>query len=315
MRKMSRKKASDIDLVIVGSIGLDTIATPAAKRARVLGGSVTHACAAASFFARTGMVGVVGTDFPAPYRRFYQKCGLDVEGLQCVKGRTFRWSGIYEEDMNNRRTLSTELNVLAGFQPELPSRYRTAPYLFLANMQPELQIRVLDQMEKTRFTAADTMDLWIETARPRVLDVLERVDMVTLNDSEARLLTRETNLIRAAREIQKMGPAHVVIKKGEHGAMLVSPAGMFLLPAFPVSQVVDPTGAGDTFTGGLLGALARLGREDDEAIRLALMHGAVMASFCVESFGPDGVAGLTEKKIRLRLDAFQTMLVANGGFS
>jgi sugar/nucleoside kinase (ribokinase family) len=296
--------------VIVGSIGLDTIATPAAKRARVLGGSVTHACAAASFFARTGMVGVVGTDFPAPFLQFYQKCGLDVEGLQRVKGRTFRWSGVYEEDMNNRRTLSTDLNVLAGFQPELPLRYRAAPYLFLANMQPDLQIRVLDQMVKPRFTAADTMDLWIGTARNRVLDVLKRVDMVTLNDSEARLLTGEPNLFRAAQAIQRMGPAYTVIKKGEHGAMLFSPGGLFLLPAYPVERVVDPTGAGDTFTGGLLGALARLGREDESSIRQALMHGAVMASFCVESFGPDGVAGLSEKKIRSRLESFRTMLSA-----
>jgi sugar/nucleoside kinase (ribokinase family) len=309
---MSRKKNQDVQLVIVGSIGLDTIDTPAAKRARVLGGSVTHACAAASFFTRTGMVGVVGTDFPAPFLAFYRECGLDVEGLQRIKGKTFRWSGVYEEDMNNRRTLSTELNVLAGFQPELPPRYRKAPYLFLANMQPDLQIRVLDQMEAPRFTAADTMDLWIKIARPRVLDVLARVDMVTLNDSEARLLTGESNLIRAARAIRAMGPAYVVIKKGEHGAMLFSPGGLFLMPAFPVERVIDPTGAGDTFTGGLLGALARIGREDEEAIRQAIMHGAVMASFCVESFGPDGVADLTEKKIRSRLNAFQGMLSVKG---
>jgi sugar/nucleoside kinase (ribokinase family) len=309
---MRIKKDAAVQLVIVGSIGLDTIATPAAKRARVLGGSVTHAGAAASFFTRTGMVGVVGTDFPAPFLRFYQQCGLDVEGLQRIKGRTFRWSGVYEDDMNNRRTLSTELNVLAGFQPELPPRYRAAPYLFLANMQPDLQIRVLDQMAKPRFVAADTMDLWISIARPRVLDVLKRVDMVTVNDSEARQLTGESNLIRAAQVIRRMGPSHVVIKKGEHGAMLFSPAGLFLLPAFPVERVIDPTGAGDTFTGGLLGALARIGREDEGSIREALLHGAVMASFCVESFGPDGVAGLTEKKIRSRLSAFQDMLLVKG---
>lgn len=307
-----RTNGKSVKLVIVGSIGLDTIATPSAKRARVLGGSVTHACAAASFFTKTGMVGVVGTDFPAPFLQFYQRIGLDVAGLQKIKGRTFRWSGIYESDMNNRRTLNTELNVLAQFAPLLPDSYRAAPFLFLANMQPGLQLQVLDQMKAPLFTAADTMDLWIETARPEVLAVLKRVDMVTLNDSEVRLLTGEANLIRAAGKIRRMGPSYVVVKKGEHGAMLFSDAGVFLLPAFPVENVVDPTGAGDTFTGGLLGALAKIGKIDDDAIRQALMNGAVMASFCVESFGPDGVAGLTEKHIQKRMNAYQNMLAARG---
>lgn len=307
-----KKSSAPVQLVIVGSIGLDTIATPRSKRARVLGGSVTHACAAASFFARTGMVGVVGTDFPPPFLKLYRQIGLDVEGLQRVKGRTFRWSGIYEEDMNNRRTLKTELNVLADFAPQLPESYRKAPFLFLANMQPGLQLTVLDQMRSSPFTAADTMDLWIRECRPEVLNVLKRVDMVTLNDSEARQLTGESNLIRAAAGIRKMGTPYVVIKKGEHGAMLFSRDGMFLLPAFPVENVVDPTGAGDTFTGGLLGALAAGGRNDDVSIRRALMHGAVMASFCVESFGPDGVAGLTPAVIRKRLQIFQKMLATWG---
>jgi sugar/nucleoside kinase (ribokinase family) len=306
------KNGKTVNLVIVGSIGLDTIATPSAKRARVLGGSVTHACAAASFFTKTGMVGVVGTDFPLPFLQLYQKIGLDVEGLQRIKGRTFRWSGVYESDMNNRRTLNTELNVLGQFAPLLPESYRAAPFLFLANMQPSLQLRVLDQMKAPLFTAADTMDLWIDTARAEVLEVLKRVDMVTLNDSEARLLTGEFNLIRAAGLIRRMGPSYVVIKKGEHGAMLFSRDGVFLLPAFPVENVVDPTGAGDTFTGGLLGALAKIGKIDDAAIRQALMHGAVMASFCVESFGPDGVAGLTERHIQKRMNAYQNMLAARG---
>ncbi|MFO7536172.1 MAG: PfkB family carbohydrate kinase [Kiritimatiellia bacterium] len=307
-----KKSTAAVQLVIVGSIGLDTIATPKSKRARVLGGSVTHACAAASFFAKTGMVGVVGTDFPSPFLELYRQIGLDVEGLQRVKGRTFRWSGIYEEDMNNRRTLKTELNVLADFAPLLPEGYRKAPFLFLANMQPGLQLRVLDQMQVSPFTAADTMDLWIRECRAEVLDVLKRVNMVTLNDSEARQLTGESNLIRAAAGIRKMGPPYVVIKKGEHGAMLFSRDGMFLLPAFPVENVVDPTGAGDTFTGGLLGALAGGGQNDDASIRRALMHGAVMASFCVESFGPDGVAGLTSAAIGKRLLSFQKMLATRG---
>jgi sugar/nucleoside kinase (ribokinase family) len=309
------KKTAPVKLVIVGSIGLDTIATPEARRARVLGGSVTHACAAASFFVKTGMVGVVGADFPPPFLRLYRRLGLDLQGLQRRPGRTFRWSGVYETDMNNRRTLKTDLNVLEHFDPVLPEAYRSAPYLFLANMQPGLQRRVLDQMKAPRFTAVDTMDLWIHTARPEVAAVFKRVDMVTLNDSEARLLTGETNLIRAADRIRDMGPAHVVIKKGEHGAMLFSRSGMFLLPAYPVSHVVDPTGAGDTFTGGLLGALARSGKADETSIRVALQHGAVMASYCVESFGPDGVAALTQGAIRKRLSAYQAMLSTTGARS
>jgi cytidine kinase len=309
---MNKQNTSPVELVIVGSIGLDTIATPETRRARVLGGSVTHACAAASFFTKTGMVGVVGVDFPAPFLRLYQSLGLNIEGLQRIPGRTFRWSGVYEADMNNRRTLKTDLNVLAKFNPVLPESYRAAPFLFLANMQPGLQLQVLDQMKAPRFTAADTMDLWIHTARSEVAEVLKRVDMVTLNDSEARLLTGESNLIRAAGHILKMGPTHAVIKKGEHGAMLFSRAGLFLLPAYPVSHVVDPTGAGDTFTGGLLGALALNRKTDESAIRQALLHGAVMASFCVESFGPDGVAALTPVTIRKRLSAYRAMLTTQG---
>ncbi len=309
---MKSKKAAPVQLVIVGSIGLDTIATPQTRRARVLGGSVTHACAAASSFVKTGMVGVVGADFPAPALDLYRRLGLDLEGLQRKPGKTFRWSGVYEADMNTRRTLKTELNVLAQFEPLLPASYRIAPYLFLANMQPGLQMRVLEQMEAPRFTVVDTMDLWIHTARPEVAAVLKRVDMVTLNDSEARLLTGESNLIRAADRIRKMGPAHVVIKKGEHGAMLFSQAGMFLLPAYPVSDLVDPTGAGDTFTGGLMGALAQSGKTDEPSIRQALLQGSVMASFCVESFGPEGVAALTPGAIRKRLSAFRDMLSTRG---
>ncbi len=311
--KKQNKKVSPVELVIVGSIGLDTIATPETRRAGVLGGSVTHACAASSFFVKTGMVGVVGTDFPAPFLSLYKRIGLNTQGLQRLKGRTFRWSGVYEADMNNRRTLKTELNVLAQFDPVLPEPYRSAPCLFLANMQPGLQLRVLDQMKAPRYTVVDTMDLWINTARSEVEAVLKRIDMVTLNDSEARLLTGQSNLFRAAAHIRKMGPSHVVIKKGEHGAMLFSPAGTFLLPAYPVSQVVDPTGAGDTFTGGLMGALAKCGKINEAAIRQALLVGSVMASFCVESFGPDGVATLTPEAIRKRLRAFQAMLSTKGG--
>lgn len=305
---MKRNPHAPIKLVIVGSVGLDTIATPKSRRARVLGGSVTHACAAASFFVKTGMVGVVGADFPAAHLKLYRRLGVDVRGLRKSKGRTFRWSGVYETDMNNRRTLKTELNVLAQFEPVLPGNYRAAPFLFLANMQPALQMRVLDQMKAPRFVAVDTMDLWIRTARPEVEAVLRRADLVMLNDSEARQLTGETNLVRAGKRAREMGARYVAIKKGEHGAMLFSREGVYLLPAFPVENVVDPTGAGDTFAGGFLGALAKGGRTDTRAIRRALALGAVMASFCVEAFGPDRVASLTAAMIGKRRRSFVRMM-------
>ncbi len=307
------RPTQSVRLVVVGSIGLDTIATPHSRRGRVLGGSVTHACAAASFFSKTGMVGVVGADFPAPFLNLYRRLGIDTRGLQRIAGKTFRWSGIYEADMNNRRTLKTELNALAQFDPVLPAAYRRAPFLFLANMQPALQMRVLDQMRAPRFVAADTMDLWIRTARTELESVLKRVDLVTLNDSEARELTGSHNLIRAARQVMAMGPRYVALKKGEHGAMLFSRTGISLLPAFPVEQVVDPTGAGDTFAGGFMGALARAGKTDVASIRQALVFGSVMASFCVGAFGPDAVAALKQAGIRSRVKCFRKMLAIEEG--
>ena len=313
MKKTITRSSPSVRLVVVGSIGLDAIATPQARRRNVLGGSVTHACAAASFFCKTGMVGVVGADFPASFRNLYRRLGIDTRGLERIAGKTFRWSGVYEADMNNRRTLKTELNALARFDPVLPEPYRRAPYLFLANMQPALQLRVLDQMRAPRFVAADTMDLWIRTARSDLDAVLKRVDLVTLNDSEARELTGSHNVIRAAKQVMAMGPRYVALKKGEHGAILLSRAGISLLPAFPVEQVVDPTGAGDTFAGGFMGALARSGRADADALRQAMVVGSVMASFCVESFGPDAVADLTPAGIRSRVTRFRKMLALEGG--
>lgn len=239
-----------VDIVVVGSVALDTIETPVAKRENLLGGSVSYACGAASFFARPGMVGVAGSDFPAEHIQCYRDLGIDIRGLQQEEGKTFRWSGVYEEDMNNRRTLSTELNVFAGFKPSLPAEYRTSPYLFLANIAPELQLHVLGEVQNARFVVADTMDLWINTARPALEEVMKRVDMIAVNDSEARLLTGEKNTISAARAILKMGPKYVALKKGEHGALLFHAGGVLIIPAYPVEDVRDPTGAGDAFAGG-----------------------------------------------------------------
>ncbi|MBT3191953.1 MAG: sugar kinase, partial [Verrucomicrobia bacterium] len=247
---------SNIDLVIVGSIGLDTIETKFDKRENLLGGSVSYACAASSFFARTGMVGVVGADFPDAYMDCYRRFNIDLEGLMTDQaGKTFAWSGVYEEDMINRRTLSTDLNVLADFAPELPEAYRDAPFILLGNISPALQLHVLSQARSPKFVIADTMDLWINIAKEPLLDLIGKVNLLMLNDEEARLLTKEHNLKTCAKKILDMGPDYVVIKKGEHGAMLVTREGMFLVPAYPVDSVIDPTGAGDSFAGGFMGYL------------------------------------------------------------
>ncbi len=293
------------DLVVVGSIGLDTIATPAETRRGVLGGSVSYACAAASRLARPGMVGVVGTDFPARHRALFGRLGIDLRGLQQVPGKTFRWSGRYERDMNRRRTLATALNVFADFSPQLPAAYRAARFLFLANIAPSLQLHVLDQMTAPRLVAADTMDLWIRTARPALLRVIRRVDLLLLNDGEARDLTGASHLLDAARKVLALGPRAVIVKKGEHGSLLVSRRDVALVPAFPVEVVRDPTGAGDAFAGGLMGALARARAITPAALRRAMVGGTVAASFAVEAFGLDrlaaaGPAAFAERRRRFR---------------
>lgn len=298
-------------LVVVGSVGLDTIETPMTRREGILGGSVSYACAAASFFAPTGMVGVVGTDFPEAYLELYRDFGIDLQGLQRVEGKTFRWSGVYEADMNNRRTLATDLNVFGQFMPELPADYREAPFLFLANISPELQLHVLQQARVPEFVAADTMDLWINVARDPLMEVIAAVDLLTLNESEARLLAGEHNLVRAARKIMGWGPECLIIKKGEHGAMLFSAGGMFVVPAYPLESVQDPTGAGDTFAGGFMGALAEGGRVDPTAIRTAMAYGSVVASFGVEAFSLDRLKRLSRTEIDQRLQAFRDLISLN----
>jgi sugar/nucleoside kinase (ribokinase family) len=307
-----KHKQNPVNLVVVGSIGLDTVATPWERRDEILGGSVSFACAGASFFTPVGMVGVVGEDFPEGYLQVYRGFGVDLQGLQQVPGRTFRWSGVYDADMNNRRTLATELNVFAAFQPELPASYRQAPYVFLANIAPDLQLHVLSQVESPKFVAADTMDLWINTARDRLLEVIAAVDLVTLNDSEARLLAGEQNLVKAARKIMGWGPKYVIIKKGEHGAMLFSAAGVAVVPAFPLESVLDPTGAGDTFAGGFMGALAESGSTEPLALRRAMAYGSVVASFGVEAFSLDRLQKLTRAEIDGRLLAFRELIRLDG---
>ncbi len=294
-------------LVVVGSIGLDTIETPAARREEILGGSASYACLAARHFVRTGMVGVVGEDFGRRHVACFRRGGVDLTGLERRPGRTFRWSGVYETDMNRRRTLSTELNVFADFDPVLPDHYRSARFLFLANIAPRLQLRVLEQMRAPRLVLVDTMDLWIETAREDLRKVIRGANILTLNDSEARHLTGQHSLPAAAVILQRWGPQWVIVKKGEHGSLLCGSRGFFFMPAFPLLKVIDPTGAGDTFAGGLMGYLASRERISESDIRRAMEYGAVLASFAVERFGLEGLARLRPRDIATRCAALRRM--------
>jgi len=296
-----------VDLTIVGSIGIDTIETPSEKREEILGGSVSYACAAASFFTHTGMVGVVGSDFPQAFRDTWQNMNIDLGGLQIVEGKTFRWSGVYEENMDHRRTISTELNVFESFSPELPESYRDAPYLFLGNIHPALQLHVLEQVRNPKFILIDTMDLWINIDRPDLEKVIGKCHMLTLNESEAELFTGERTLNKAAHKLLELGPEYVLIKKGGNGSMLFTAHNTFLLHAYPLDHFKDPTGAGDTFAGGLMGALAASGRTDREAIRQAMAYGSIVASFGVEEFSLDRLIRLDLEQINARLEVFKEM--------
>lgn len=300
--------SQDPQLIVVGSIGLDTVQTPRARRDDVLGGSVSYACAAASYFTRTGMVGVVGTDFPKEGRSLFRKLGIDMRGLQTAEGATFRWSGVYARNMNNRKTLKTELNVFQSFQPRLPPSYRRAPFVFLANIAPALQLHVLDQMaQRPAFVMADTMDLWIRIANADLRKLVARVDLLTVNESEAHHFTGQRNLIRAARALREMGPKFILVKRGEHGSILFSGDDLQLMPAYPLEEVVDPTGAGDSFAGGLMGHLAAGGRVSAQSIARAMLYGSVVASFNVEAFSLEKLGALPAGAIEQRAAAFRRM--------
>jgi sugar/nucleoside kinase (ribokinase family) len=274
-----------MSVLIVGSTALDSIKTSTAQNPRLLGGSASHAAVAASFFSPVKLVGVVGDDFPKNYIRLYKKHKIDLEGLQIVPGKTFHWSGEYEVNMNNRRTLVTELGVFETFTPRLPADCVNTPFVLLANIAPSLQLHVLDQMRRPKFVVADTMDLWLNIALEDLLKLLRRVDGFVLNESEARQLTQENNLFRAVKKIHKLGPKHVIVKKGEHGAILSNRDGLFVSPAFPLHDVVDPTGAGDSFVGGMMGYLATAKGPVESHLRRAMIYGSVVASYCCEDFG------------------------------
>ena len=290
-----------MSVLIVGSTALDSIKTPKAENPRLLGGSASHAGVAASFFGPVKLVGVVGDDFPRRYLQLYERHGIDLEGLQRLPGKTFHWSGEYELNMNNRRTLATELGVFEMFTPTLPAAYQTTPFVLLANIAPALQRHVLDQMRRPRFVAADTMDLWLKVALPDLLKLLKRLDAFVLNDSEAQQLTGDDNVLGAFKKIHRLGPKYVIIKHGSHGSILSGLRGLFLCPTYPLPKVVDPTGAGDSFVGGMMGYLAAAKGPIDDHIRRAMAYGSVVASFCCEGFGLQRTTRLTRAQIGGRL--------------
>ena len=297
-----------MSVLVVGSIALDTVKTPFEEHADLLGGSASYCAVAASFFSPVNLVGVVGKDFPAAHIDFFRDREIDLAGLQIAEGATVRWSGEYMLDMNVRETRSIALNVFEHFTPQLADGYSETPFVLLGNIGPDLQNHVLDQMAKPRFVIADTMDLWINIALDELKRLLPRVDLLILNDSEARLLTQQTSLVKAGQAIRKMGPRYVAIKKGEHGCLLFGNNGdFFSCGAYPLEDVHDPTGAGDTFAGGLAGYLATMveGEVTFADLRRAVVHGSVLASFNVEQFSLERMRSLTQEDIRERYDSFR----------
>jgi sugar/nucleoside kinase (ribokinase family) len=274
-----------MSVLIVGTTALDSIKTPTKENPRLLGGSASHAAVAASFFSPVKLVGGVGEDFPKKYLGLYRRHKIDLAGLQILPGKTFHWSGEYELNMNNRRTLATELGVIETFSPALPKAYQNVPFVLLGNIAPALQHRVLDQMRRPKFVVADSMDLWLNIALADLLKLLPRIDGFVLNDSEAHQLTKEDNVFAALKKIHALGPKYVIIKKGSHGSILSGPKGFFICPAYPLHKIVDPTGAGDSFVGGMMGYLATARGSIDSNIRRAMVYGSVTASFCCEGFG------------------------------
>ena len=294
-------------LLVVGSVALDSLQTPFGVREDVLGGSATYFSTAASFFTPARVVAVVGEDFPEAHVDFLRGRGVDVSGLERRPGRTFRWSGRYEFDLNQAHTLDTQLNVFADFRPQLPAAFRDSSHVFLGNIDPELQLQVLDQVRSPRIVAADTMNFWITSKKRALQDVLRRVDLLFVNDAEARQLAGEHNVIRAARAILEMGPRAVVVKRGEYGALFFSGQEVFAASAYPLAELFDPTGAGDSFAGGFMGYLARSGSLEPAAMRRAIVVGSVLASFAVERFSLDRLRDLGPHEIRARYAEFRRL--------
>ena len=294
-------------VLTVGSVAFDSIRTPFGEVSRVVGGAATFFSIAASCFSDVRLVAVVGEDFGERHMQVFGGRRIDLAGLQRVPGETFRWKGEYKLDLNTRETIYTHLNVFEDFSPRVPDRFRSTPIVFLANIHPSLQLEVLDQIEAPRFVALDTMNYWIEGTPAELEQVLKRVDAVVINDEEARQLSGRANLVKAAREIRAMGPGRVVIKRGEHGVLMTRGEDFFAVPGLPLEEVCDPTGAGDTFAGGLVGYLAAADDLSDDAVTRAVICGSAMASLSVEDFGLGRLLSLTDEDIRSRFDAFRRL--------
>lgn len=294
-----------MSLLIVGTVAFDSVETPFGKADRVLGGSGTYASYAASFFMQPRLVGVVGSDFPDTYLSLLEERGIDVSGVERKEGKTFFWAGKYETDVNIRTTLTTELNVLQEFDPVLPEKFRDSRFLFLANIDPALQLKVLEQCGNLEFAIADTMNFWIDSSRDALDEVISKIGAILVNDEEARMLTGETVMQKAAKKILDMGPRIVVIKKGEHGVMMFTRDSFFAFPGYPIDEVKDPTGAGDSFAGGFIGYLASKGEVNEETLKQAVVAGSTTASFCCEDFSIDKFRKINNGELVARAENFR----------
>ncbi len=295
-------------VLVVGSVALDSVETPFGKADEVLGGSGNYFASSASHFTPVQLVGVVGDDYPLDKLAPLAARGVDLSGVEKAEGTSFRWRGRYRHDLNSAETLETHLGVFSHFRPKIPEQFRRAPFVFLANIDPRLQLQVLEQVEKPRLVACDTMNFWIESRRPELVELLGHVDLITLNDAEARQLTEHTNLVQAARWIMDKGPKHVLIKKGEHGAFMFTRESIFFAPAYPLESVFDPTGAGDSFAGGFIGYLAATGDLSDRNMRRAVVVGSAMGSFAVEKFSNARLLEITRADIDARIQEFRQLV-------
>lgn len=296
-----------MSILVVGSVAFDSVETPFGKADNVLGGSATYFSTAASYFSEVKLVAVVGEDFPDEHIDFLKSKGVDVDGLQKMQGKTFRWKGRYDYDLNEAHTLATHLNVFEKFQPEVPDAYRESSYVFLANIDPDIQWNVLEQVKKPKFVACDTMNFWIEGKPEALKRLLSKVDLFVLNEGEAREFAKEPNLIKASKKILSYGPKTVIIKRGEYGALMFNGGAIFSAPAYPLESIFDPTGAGDSFAGGLMGYLANTDDTSESNIRQAIIFGSVMASFNVEDFSLNRLKTLTLKEIQERYRQFKQL--------
>jgi sugar/nucleoside kinase (ribokinase family) len=296
-----------MSLLVVGSVAFDSITTPAGSAQEILGGSASYFSASASYFTDVKLVAVVGEDFTEEHVEIFKAKNVDIRGLERVAGQTFRWAGVYSQDMNQRTTLYTYLNVFADFSPKIPADYSQSRYLFLGNIAPQLQLDVLAQISRPRLVACDTMNFWISDHREALLETIKMVDILLINDQETQQLAEESNLLKAARRILTMGPKVIVVKRGEYGALMLSEKFKFWVPAFPLDTVCDPTGAGDSFAGGFIGYLANVDSTEEEHLRRAAVYGSVIASFAVEEFGLSRVIRLTQPEIQTRFQEFKKL--------